>query len=171
MDLVILVNEKDEEVGVMEKLQAHRKGLLHRAFSVFLFNSAGQLLLQRRAEGKYHSGGLWTNTCCSHPRPGESIENAAVRRLKEEMGITCDLKKEFSFIYHIDFGDGLYEHELDHVFTGICDIPVAPNPDEVMDWQYIGVEELKKDLKFNGEKYTKWFRIVAERVMGLMERE
>ena len=131
MENVILVNKDDCEVGVMEKMEAHQKGLLHRAFSVFLFNKKGEILLQQRAKHKYHSGGLWTNTCCSHPRPGESLSKATQRRLREEMGIKCEMRPAFSFIYKKKFANGLTEHELDHVFLGRFDGTPEINKEEV----------------------------------------
>lgn len=165
MEEVILVNEKDEQTGTMEKLEAHRRGLLHRAFSVFIFNSKGELLLQKRAEGKYHSAGLWTNTCCSHPRPGESVEEAAKRRLKEEMGMECELKKEFFFIYNIEFKNGLKEHELDYILTGYCDDPPLLNPEEASEWKYISPKDLISEIKKYPENYTEWFKMIAEKVI------
>ena len=168
MDEVILVNEKDEEIGTMEKLEAHRQGLLHRAFSVFIFNSKGEMLLQRRAVEKYHSGGLWTNACCSHPRPGESIEGAAKRRLKEEMGMECELRKEFYFIYQIDFENGLQEHELDYILIGFCDDFPKPDPGEVGEWKYLSSALIEKDINLNPLSYTEWFKLVFKKVVELI---
>lgn len=168
MEKVILVNERDEEIGTMEKLEAHQKGFLHRAFSVFVFNSKGELLLQRRAKEKYHSGGLWTNTCCSHPRPGEEILEAANRRLKEEMGMACNLKPEFSFLYKVEFKNGLTEHELDHVLIGYCDDLPDPNPEEVGEWKYISLEDAQKDSEDHPEMYTEWFKIIIDKVIKLV---
>ena len=136
-DYVILVNEQDEEIGVCEKLKAHLDGTLHRAFSVFIFNDAGDLLLQQRHPGKYHSGGLWSNTCCSHPRPGEMVEDAAHRRLQEEMGMACDLHRLFGFIYHSQLGSNLYEHEYDHVFIGKHNGTPTPDSNEVASWRCV----------------------------------
>src|SRR4030042_2763439 len=127
MEKIILVDENDREIGTEEKLKTHEQGKLHRAFSIFVFNSKGELLLQRRAKGKYHSGGLWTNTCCSHPREGEKLEEAVHRRLKQEMGLDCPLKEAFSFIYKVRFENGLFEHELDHVFIGRVDGKPVPD--------------------------------------------
>ena len=161
---VILVNEADEEVGTMEKMEAHRKALLHRAFSVFIFNSHGEMLLQQRAMCKYHSGGLWTNACCSHPRPGETVESAASRRTREELGIEPSLIKAFSFTYRADFDNGLTEHEFDHVFIGRYDGELMPNPDEVSDICYLRMEDIREDLAANPAKYTEWFKIAFRQV-------
>lgn len=161
---VVLVDENDEETGLMCKTEAHEKGLLHRAVSVFIINPAGDWLLQRRALDKYHSAGLWTNTCCSHPLPGESTENAAKRRLFEEMGITCDLAPLFNFTYREILENGLIEHELDYVFLGIADdIPVI-NDSEVADFKYFNYREMKIDIKTNPENYTIWFRKIFKQV-------
>lgn len=161
---VILVNEQDEPVGVMEKMEAHRQGLLHRALSVFIFNSEGKWLLHKRAQNKYHSGGLWTNACCSHPRPDEDTATAASRRLKEEMGLTCDLKFLFSFQYRADVGDELIEHELDHVFIGRTDDSPTADPAEASDWSFFTAEEVENHLKETPERFTAWFRMIFERV-------
>ena len=143
---VILVDENDHEVGLMEKMEAHRKGLLHRAFSVLVFNDNGELLLQRRAFGKYHSEGLWTNTCCSHPYPGESILEAGKRRLFEEMGFSCELTHEFSFLYKADLENGLIEHELDHVLIGFSDETPHLNLEEVSAFKWMSVDNIKSDI-------------------------
>lgn len=158
MEKVILVNEKDEAIGEIEKLEAHQKGLLHRAFSVFIFNSKNELLLQRRALDKYHSPGLWTNTCCSHPRPGESILEAANRRLNEEMGIATKLEHKGSFIYKADFDNGLTEHELDHIVIGFFSENPKINPEEVDSFKWLDLESVKTDLEQNPHNYTVWFR-------------
>lgn len=165
---VILVNENDEEIGLMEKMEAHEKGLLHRAFSVFLFNTNGELLLQKRALTKYHSAGLWTNTCCSHPRKGESILNAASRRLKEEMGVSCALEIADKFIYRAEFSNGLTEHELDYIVTGQYNQTPEINPDEVCDYKWIAISELLSDLKNNPKHYTEWFKIILDRHLSLL---
>lgn len=162
MEEVILVNEKDQPIGKMEKMEAHQKGLLHRAFSVLIFNSSDQVLLQKRASSKYHSGGLWTNTCCSHPRPGETVLEAANRRLMEEMGMTADLIERFHFIYKTDLDNDLVEHELDHVLVGQSDDLPKLNPDEAEDFKYIDLETLKEELKSSPENYTVWFKIIME---------
>ena len=162
-ELVVLVNAEDQEIGRMEKQEAHVKGELHRAFSVFLYNEKGEVLLQRRALHKYHSGGLWTNTCCSHPRPEEAPADAAKRRLVEEMGIEASFSHAFSFIYKQQVGD-LIEHELDHVFIGSFDGEAVINPEEVAEAKYISVEALKADMALNPKAYTIWFRLCFERV-------
>ncbi len=161
---VILVDERDRPVGRMEKLEAHETGALHRAFSVFLFDAEGRWLLQRRDLGKYHSGGLWTNTCCSHPAPGESTAEAAVTRLMEEMGITAEITPAFSFHYRADFDNGLVEHEFDHVFVGRFDGEPVPNPDEASDWRWVDTESLFRELDDRPDAFTYWFREIAERV-------
>ncbi|MEJ0081813.1 MAG: isopentenyl-diphosphate Delta-isomerase [Puia sp.] len=156
---VILVNEQDEETGTIEKMEAHRKALLHRAFSIFIFNTKGEMLLQQRALGKYHSPGLWTNTCCSHPRPGEQVEEAAARRLKEEMGIDTTLTKIFDFIYRTEFDNGLTEFEFDHVYTGTHNGQLYPNKQEVKDYCFRSMEDIEQDLERRPEKYSSWFKI------------
>jgi isopentenyl-diphosphate Delta-isomerase len=162
---VVLVNERDEELGTMGKLEAHQKGALHRAFSVFLFDREGRLLLQRRASGKYHSAGLWTNTCCSHPRQGETLEAAAQRRLREEMGIEGHLEHRFSFIYKAGFDNGLHEHELDHVFFGRSDATPSPDPEEVAEWKRVPVQELDAEMKAHPERFTVWLRDCWPRIL------
>jgi len=163
-DKVILVNEHDAETGTMEKMEAHRNGLLHRAISVFVVDSHGQWLLQRRAKNKYHSNSLWTNTCCSHPMPDETNEEAANRRLFQEMGLRCNLTELFHFIYKETLDNELTEHELDHVFYGVTDNLPGVNHEEVMDFRYIGYTDLAEDVKANPENYTVWFRLIMERV-------
>lgn len=160
MEHVILVDENDQAVGTMEKMEAHEKGVLHRAFSVLLFNSKGELLIQKRAPTKYHSAGLWTNTCCSHPRPGESLEEAARRRLKEEMGIDIGPVKAYSFMYKTQLDNGLIEHELDHVMIGTYDGEPKINVHEVSDWRFVSLPELKADANKYPETYTPWFRLI-----------
>lgn len=164
MEQVILVDDNDVETGVMEKMKAHREGVLHRAFSVFIFNAKGEMLLQQRAINKYHSGGLWTNTCCSHPRPGEEITAAAKRRLVEEMGIETRIEKLFYFKYHVKLGNGLEEHELDHVFVGEYNGPVNLNLEEVNKIQYISMHELREQLKSEPDKFTTWFQQAFPRI-------
>ncbi len=164
VDYVILVNKNDQPLGTMEKMEAHEKGVLHRAFSVFIFNNVGELLLQKRADEKYHSPGLWTNTVCSHPRTNEKTDEAAHRRIVEEMGFDCDFKEAFTFIYKSDVGQGLIEHEFDHVFIGTSDTKPIPNPEEVGDYKYVSLAFLKKDLKENSDQYTVWFRIAIKEV-------
>lgn len=161
---VVLVDEKDKEIGVMPKLEAHEKGFLHRAFSVFIFNSKGQLLLQQRALNKYHSAGLWTNTCCSHPRHNEETIQAAQRRLKEEMGIECTLEKKFDFIYKSEFDNGLTEYEYDHVFFGETNSLPQINKEEVNSWNYYSMHEIENELKNNPNKFTTWFKLCFDKV-------
>jgi len=160
MESVILVDERDEEVGTMEKLEAHRRGLLHRAFSILLFNSQGQVLLQKRSRNKYHSGGLWTNTCCSHPLPGETMEHATRRKLKQEMGIDLHTDFAYKFIYRAELDHGLTEHECDHVFTGHFDGTPEINTDEVEDWKYADLHMLREDAQQHPDRYTHWFRLM-----------
>ena len=161
---VILVDEKDKEYGSMEKMEAHKKGLLHRAFSVFVFNNKGEMLLQQRALQKYHSGGLWSNACCSHPQPGEAVADAARRRLAEEMGFETPLKKIFDFTYKAEFDNGLTEHEFDHVFTGEYDDPVFFNTEEVKDVCYKKMEDIKHSLETHPQKYTPWFQLAFPKI-------
>lgn len=161
---VILVDQNDSEKGLMEKMEAHQKGELHRAFSVFIFNSANELLLQKRATSKYHSGGLWTNTCCSHPAYGVSIFEEAEKRLFEEMGFSTKLQKIFSFIYKAELDNGLTEYEYDHVFIGTFDGTPDINQDEVEDWKFVKLEDLKLDIQEHPERYTKWFLICFPKI-------
>lgn len=165
-EFVILVDEHDHETATCEKLAAHQQGLLHRAISVFIFNSKKEMLLQQRASTKYHSGGLWTNACCSHPRPGESTAEAAKRRLKEEMGIVNDdLQFLFSFIYKAQLDNQLTEHELDHVYVGITDAMPLPDPSEVSSYKWVNVDHLSADIAENPANYTVWFKLIFERVI------
>ena len=159
---VILVNEKDEPIGLMGKMEAHEKGLLHRAFSVFVFNSKQEVLLQQRAACKYHSPNLWTNTCCSHPRAGETNQQAGERRLQEEMGLQVPLQEVFSFIYKAPFDNGLTEHEYDHVLIGYSDAQPQINPEEVATWKWLSLEAIKEDILQAPERYTAWFKIIFE---------
>ena len=159
---VILVNEKDEPIGLMGKMEAHEKGLLHRAFSVFVFNSKQEVLLQQRAACKYHSPNLWTNTCCSHPRAGETNQQAGERRLQEEMGLQVPLQEVFSFIYKAPFDNGLTEHEYDHVLIGYSDAQPQINPEEVASWKWLSLEAIKEDILQAPERYTAWFKIIFE---------
>jgi len=161
---VILVDLNDQPIGTMEKMEAHEKALLHRAISVFIFNNDGLWLLQQRTFDKYHSKGLWTNTSCSHPFPGEDSLAAANRRLSEEMGMRADLKEIFSFTYKQELENGLTEHEFDHVFVGYTNELPQPNPDEVMDYKYLSTNELLQDVKLNPDNYTVWFKLIFERV-------
>jgi isopentenyl-diphosphate Delta-isomerase len=162
-ECVVLVDESDAEVGTLEKQRAHAEGRLHRALSVFVLNARGEMLLQRRASAKYHSGGLWTNACCSHPRPGEPVDVAARRRLREEMGFECPLQPAFAFVYRAEVGDGLVEHEYDHVFLGRYDGEPAPSADEVDDWRWASVQQLADEVAAAPERFTPWFRIVFAR--------
>jgi isopentenyl-diphosphate delta-isomerase len=162
MEHVILVDTNDNETGTMEKMEAHRKGLLHRAFSVLLFDRSGKVLLQKRAQNKYHSSGLWTNTCCSHPQPGEKMEDATRRRLKEEMGIDVQPTFCYTFIYKAELAENLIEHELDHVFIGTFNgVPVI-NKSEVQDWKYVDLNWLREDITRNPDTYTVWFKMMIK---------
>ena len=160
---VILVNEKDEKIGLMAKQEAHEKALLHRAFSVFIFNDNKELMLQQRALHKYHSPGLWTNTCCSHQRDGETSLEAGTRRLQEEMGFTTDLKETTSFIYKAPFDNGLTEHEFDHVLVGTYNGTPEINPEEVAAWKWMALEEVRDDIAKDPEAYSAWFKIIFEK--------
>lgn len=162
MEQVILVDFEDNPIGLMEKMEAHEKGLLHRAFSVFIFNEKNELMLQKRALHKYHSGGLWTNTCCSHPRDGEDIVTAGKRRLKEEMGFDCEIEPVLSFIYKADLDNELTEHEFDHVLIGQYNAPPIPNSEEVAQWKFLNLEDLAIDLIENPDDYTIWFQKIFE---------
>lgn len=164
-DRVVLVDEEDNAIGNANKTEAHAKGWLHRAFSVLLFNDKKELLLQQRAFTKYHCGGLWTNTCCSHPLPNEDNIVAAQRRLKEELGIKCNLYKSFFFIYKANVDNGLIEYEYDHVFFGnYNDPPPAINHQEIADWRYSSLPELHKDITSQPEKYTPWFKLILQKM-------
>ncbi len=162
---VILVDENDSPRGTMEIIEAHRKEELHRAFSIFVFNSKGELLLQRRAVDKYHSGGLWTNTCCSHPLLEENLQESVNRRLYEEMGFTCDLENVFHFIYKAKLDNGLTEHELDHVFIGYSNEYPKINIHEVAEWKYMPLSEIQQHMKLNPKHYTAWFKIIFTKVL------
>ncbi len=161
--MVILVDENDNQLGLMEKIEAHEKALLHRAFSVFIFNDNGELMLQQRALHKYHSPGLWTNTCCSHQRDGESNIDAGKRRLHEEMGFVVDLTETTSFIYKAPFDNGLTEHEFDHVMVGYYNDEPDINKDEVASWKWMPLSEVKVDIALNPDLYTEWFKIIFEK--------
>ncbi|MDM1072545.1 isopentenyl-diphosphate Delta-isomerase [Empedobacter brevis] len=168
-EFVVLVDQDDQKLGLMEKQQAHVAGLLHRAFSVFVFNSKGELMIQQRAATKYHSPTLWTNTCCSHPRDKETYEEAAHRRLQEEMGFDCELEYKFNFIYKAHLENDLTEHELDHVFIGTFDDEPNLNPDEVMAYRWVELDDLKKDMEKNPQNYTAWFKIIFEHYVSYIE--
>lgn len=161
---LILVDEKDRQWGKLEKMLVHELGLLHRAFSVFIFNSKGELLLQQRADHKYHSAGLWTNTCCSHPSYGEDLQDAVERRMEEEMGMQCKTNFAFSFTYRAEFVNGLVEHEFDHVFFGVSDKLPTPNAEEVKSWKYMDLETLERSVQENPELYTEWMKICLPEV-------
>lgn len=165
MENVILVDTHDTPVGQMEKMQAHVQGELHRALSILVFNNKGEILLQQRALSKYHTPGLWSNTACSHPRPGEESLEAAVRRLREEMGFETGLKKSFDFIYKAHFDNGLTEHELDHVFFGTYDGDVSINPEEANDYKWVKPADLLEDIRSSPDLYTVWFRIIMEKIV------
>ncbi|WP_048331315.1 isopentenyl-diphosphate Delta-isomerase [Bizionia psychrotolerans] len=160
---VILVNENDEQIGLMGKMEAHEKALLHRAFSVFVFNDKNELMIQQRAKHKYHSPGLWTNTCCSHQRAGESNIQAGKRRLQEEMGFVTDLEESISFIYKAPFDNGLTEHEFDHILIGHFNESPQINPEEVAAWKWMTLDAVKADLKMKPDLYTAWFKIIFEK--------
>lgn len=162
---VILVDEQDHEVGTAGKLAAHRTALLHRAFSIFIFDSSSRMLIQQRAASKYHSPGLWSNACCGHPMPGEAIEPAAHRRLRQEIGIDCHLNEAFSFTYTKDLGGGMFESEYDHVFLGFFEGPVTPDPDEVATWRWVGLDALAQSVARNPGVYTFWFRHTLDRIL------
>tara|TARA_R110001632_G_scaffold67518_11_gene158555 strand:- start:502 stop:1020 length:519 start_codon:yes stop_codon:yes gene_type:complete len=162
-ELVILVDEQDNEIGVMPKMEAHEKAVLHRAFSVFIMNDQKEVMLQQRALNKYHSPGLWTNTCCSHQRQGESNIEAGTRRLQEEMGFTVPLKETVSFIYKAPFDNGLTEHEFDHVMLGYSNEEPIINPEEVASWKWMPIADVKEDMEIHPELYTAWFKIIFEK--------
>jgi len=168
---VILVDNNDIQIGIMEKMEAHKKALLHRAISVFIINTKGEWLLQRRALNKYHSNGLWTNTCCSHPFPGESNLEASNRRLMEEMGMKCKLKELFSFTYKEELDNDLTEYEFDHVFYGFSDELPKVNSDEVMEYKYMNYFNLYKDINANPDNYTVWFKKIYERVYQYLSKQ
>lgn len=170
-EYVVLVNDKDEPLGTMEKIEAHEKGLLHRAFSVFILNKNNEIMLQQRAENKYHSPLLWTNTCCSHQRDGEINEKAGRRRLVEEMGFEVPLKDVFSFVYKAPFDNGLTEHELDHVMIGYYNEEPVINKDEVADWKWMSIEDTKKDIDNNPKIYTEWFKIIFSEFYHYIEAQ
>jgi isopentenyl-diphosphate delta-isomerase len=167
---VILVNEQDEQIGLMPKMEAHEKAVLHRAFSVFVFNKDNQLMLQQRAADKYHSPLLWTNTCCSHQRNGESNIEAGKRRLQEEMGFVCELEEKTSFIYKAPFDNGLTEHELDHVMVGYYNEDPIINKEEVESFKYMTVEEVRADMQVNPHMYTEWFKIIFDKFYSFIKQ-
>lgn len=166
---VILVDENDIPIGEMDKLEVHRRGLRHRAFSIFIFNSNGELLLQRRAMEKYHSPGLWTNTCCSHPEPWETTIESAHKRIQEEMGMSTVLYPLFDFSYTESFDNGLIENEFDHVFIGMTDEVPRPNRAEVSDWKYVNLTDLKKEMAKNPQEFTVWLKICFNQLLDELE--
>lgn len=169
-DFVVLVDNEDNSIGVMEKMEAHQKALLHRAFSIFIFNKNNEMLLQQRAISKYHSGGLWTNACCSHPYPNELVEHAATRRLQEEMGFDTPLKKAFHFTYKASFENGLTEHEFDHVYIGNFDGNVTPNKQEVEDYCYKHMDTVLEEIESFPDKYTTWFKIALPKLKQWLDK-
>ncbi len=160
---VILVDESDTAIGSMEKMEAHKKGLLHRAFSVFIFNGDGKLLLQQRALTKYHSAGLWTNSCCSHPRPNENLLTAAKRRLFEEMGLDTELIYKTAFVYRSSFDNGLIEHEYDHIYVGVTEKDPIINKEEVEAYAWKNIDAIKKEIEIFPDKFTTWFKIALNK--------
>ena len=172
-ELMVLVDADDRVLGTEGKLAAHRSGALHRAFSIIIWDKAGRQLIQKRARGKYHSGGLWTNACCGHPRPGEDVDAAAPRRLEEEMGFVCKLESLGTILYRAQLAGGLWEHELVHVFRGIFEGPVAPDPAEVEDYRWAHLEDLRADIAAEPEAFSVWFRqyVAAQWPMALTAPE
>ncbi len=167
---VVLVDENDKSIASLGKMEAHELGLLHRAFSVFIFNSQGKMLIHQRAKSKYHCGGLWTNACCSHPYLFEDLENAAKRRLQEELGFSCEVTKAFSFIYKAELDNGLTEHEFDHVFIANYEGNITPNQEEVEDYKYVDCDYLAFEMEHFSEKYTPWFRIALPKVLESIKK-
>ncbi len=165
-ELVILVDRADHPIGIAPKLAVHREGRLHRAFSVFVFDLQGRLLLQRRAPGKYHSGGLWSNTCCGHPRPGEATAPAAARRLREEMGFDCFLQPAGAIVYRAQVAERLWEHEYDHLFTGRYSGDPRPDPAEVVEWRWIAIDDLLVELRQSPSRFTAWFQLALREILG-----
>ena len=161
-EYILTVDEQDRETGYMEKMEVHKKGILHRAFSVMIFNNEGEVLLQRRAKGKYHSPGLWTNSCCSHQKEGETLAEAVSRRIREELGITCGCREVFKFKYFVEFDNGLIEHEIDHVFIGQYSGNVFPKKDEVEEVCWISLDKLNKEMMEHPEDFTYWFKILMK---------
>ena len=168
---VILVDERDVQTGTMEKLEVHQKALLHRAFSIFVFNAKGEMLLHKRAANKYHSAGLWTNACCSHPSPGEDTLSAAHNRLQEEMGISINMEKVFDFTYKAVFDNGLTEHEFDHVFVGEYDGAIFPDKEEVSDYCFKSIGDIKDSIQTHPQKYTEWFKIAFPKMEEYLQKK
>lgn len=165
MNQVILVDSEDNEIGTLDKMEAHLTGQLHRAFSIFIFNPKGEMLIHQRALEKYHSGGLWTNACCSHPQPNESIQKTLRDRLQFEMGMECEVKFAFTFLYQASVEPNLIEHELDHIYIGIADVNPLPNPAEVSDWKYVTITQLQESLTDHPTSFTPWFKLMAPSVI------
>lgn len=159
-EYILTVDERDRETGYMEKMEVHQKGILHRAFSVMIFNHDGEVLLQKRAKTKYHSPGLWTNSCCSHQREGETLTEAVLRRIRDELGITCNCKETFTFRYRVEFDNGLIEHEIDHVFVGRYDGKIFPNKDEIEEIRWVPLDQLEIEMNEHPEAFTFWFRLL-----------
>lgn len=164
-EMIILVDNNDIEVGTIEKMEAHVEGKLHRAFSIFVFNSKGEMMLQRRALHKYHSGGLWTNTCCGHPNAGETLDEAVHRRLMQEMGFDCELKEIKSFLYYACLDNKLIEHEIDHIFLGYYDEEPIINKEEVEEWMWISLDNLRKEVEEHPDQFTYWFKVAMDEVL------
>lgn len=162
-EFVVLVDEKDKQIGTGEKLETHRKGILHRGFSIFIFNSKGEMMLQKRAMTKYHCAGLWSNACCGHPRPNEGLMAAMRRRLREEMGFDCNLERMFEFIYEVKLDKGMMEHEFLHVYKGVFDGSPKVNPEEADDWKWVSVNLLREDMRKNPSMYSPWFKLAMEK--------
>lgn len=169
METIVVVNERDEWMGVCEKMYAHRNALLHRAFSVFIINKKGEMLLQQRSLNKYHSGGLWTNACCSHPRPNEDVLSAARRRVKEELGLDVAPEKLFDFVYKAELENGLWEHEFDHVFIAYADGPVIADEAEIMQTKYLAIDAIFSELQQHEERFTVWFKIAFPKVAACLK--
>ncbi len=166
---IILVDINDNEIGSDTKENVHKNGMLHRAFSVFIFNSKNEMLIQKRQINKYHSGGLWANACCSHPRKGEDLEYSTIRRMIEELGFSCPVEEAFHFIYRTDFNDDLAEYEYDHVFYGFYDGNIRLNEDEASEFRFISIEELEKELTYNSKAYSSWFIIAAPKMLEIIK--
>lgn len=167
MEYVIQVDEKDQFQGVVEKIEAHKKGILHRAVSVIIFNSNGEMLLQKRANSKYHSGGLWSNATCTHPNPDETNEQASLRRVYEEMGITANLSHLYSFIYKVDLENGMIEYEFDHVFVGISDQKPTLNPKETSAFKYLSIQNIKEEIEYSPEIFSAWFKLIFNELLSI----
>ena len=168
MAYVIQVDINDKFEGVVEKIEAHKKGILHRAVSVLIFNSNGEMLLQQRAFNKYHSGGKWSNTSCTHPNPGESTKEASLRRLEEEMGITANLSHLYSFVYKVKLDNQMIEHEFDHVYVGVTDKKPTLNPDEACSYKYVSIQKIQEDIESNPHQFSAWFKLIFNQLITLL---